>query len=144
MCKPMLWFVKGKEKLVNLDIDNYIESTTPDKDKHPWAQSSVEAEYLIKNLTSSDDSVVVDPFLGSGEFAIPAIKLKRWFIGIEIDKKTFEHAKNNLMMETAPPNKESKSSSSPPSTTIAATTSDNMHTIAYGVVGDYAPYTLLL
>jgi DNA modification methylase len=42
---------------------------------------------VIKNLTVSKDSLVVDPFLGSGAFAIPAIKLGRYFIGEEKDKQ---------------------------------------------------------
>ena len=73
--KPMLWYVKGnKKKLTPNDIHDFIESTKPDKDRHPWAQSQDEAEYLVKYLTISEDAVVVDPFLGSGAFAIPAIK----------------------------------------------------------------------
>jgi DNA modification methylase len=45
-------------------------------------------------------SIVVDLFLGSGTFAIPAIKLNRYFFGIENDKQTFENAKNNVIKET--------------------------------------------
>jgi DNA modification methylase len=99
--KPMLWFVKGTKKLGVRDVHDVIYSTRPDKKTHPWAQSSTEAEYLIKNLTVSEDSLVVDPFLGSGAFAIPAIKLNRWFIGIELDKQVFEAAKNNIIISTS-------------------------------------------
>ena len=98
--KPMLWYVKGSKRLAYNDVFDLIKSTKPDKTTHPWAQSSTEAEYLIKNLTISEDSLVVDPFLGSGAFAIPAIKLKRWFIGIELDKDVFENAKNNIIIST--------------------------------------------
>jgi DNA modification methylase len=97
--KPMMWFVKGKKKMADwTSIDDFIQSTKPDKSAHPWAQSSTEAEYLIKNLTISKDSLVVDPFLGSGAFAIPAIKLGRYFVGIEIDEETFIRARNNLLL----------------------------------------------
>jgi DNA modification methylase len=98
--KPMMWFVKGNKRLTGYDVYDYIDSTKPDKLNHPWAQSSVEAEYLIKNLTLSQDSLVLDPFLGSGAFAIPAIKLGRYFIGIEKDKQVFENAVNNIKAET--------------------------------------------
>jgi DNA modification methylase/ParB-like chromosome segregation protein Spo0J len=100
--KPMLWFVKGtKARLTtNTLIDDVIQSSKPDKDKHPWAQSTVEAEYIIKNLTISEHSLVVDPFLGAGTFAIPAVKLGRYFIGIELDKDSLENARNNIILET--------------------------------------------
>lgn len=100
--KPLMWFVKGEKKLItNSDIKDFIFSKKADKTKHPWAQSTVEAEYVIKNLTISEHSLVVDPFLGSGTFGIPAIKLNRWFIGIEIDKQVCEFAENNLKNEAA-------------------------------------------
>ena len=40
-----------------------------------WPQNISEACY--QKLGSGKDSLVVDPFLGSGEFAIPAIQLGR-------------------------------------------------------------------
>jgi DNA modification methylase len=102
--KPMLLFVKGGHKrLANSLIDNLIYSKKPDKNNHEWAQSSVEAEYYIKNLTVSEFSLVVDPFLGSGEFAIPAIEMKRYFIGIEKDKDTFEDARKYITSRTGKP-----------------------------------------
>ena len=100
MWKPMLWFVKGEQRLVNRDMYDLIESVSPDKHAHPWAQSRVEAAYITENLTISKDSLVVDPFLGSGEFAIPAIKLGRYFIGVEKDKETFERARSYIAQET--------------------------------------------
>jgi DNA modification methylase len=98
-CKRMMWFVKGKDKLFDNDIHNFIESAKPDKDKHPWAQSSVEAEYIAKNMTISEDSIILDPFMGSGAFVIPAIKLGRWVIGIDIDKQVFDNANSYIKSE---------------------------------------------
>jgi DNA methylase/ParB-like nuclease domain len=99
--KDMMWFVKGKKgRLTGNYIMDWIQSKKPDKDLHPWAQSGSEAEYLIEGLTISEDSLVVDPFLGSGAFAIPAIRLGRYFIGIEIDKDVYERAKNYIIKET--------------------------------------------
>ena len=52
--KPLLWYVKG-ERVNNLAVSNtigdYIESVVPLKLLHDWEQSTVEAEYIIKNLT---------------------------------------------------------------------------------------------
>jgi site-specific DNA-methyltransferase (adenine-specific) len=99
--KRMLWFVKGEKRLTDQVVANYIQSSIPDKSKHLWAQSPVEAEYLINKLTVSEHSLVVDPFLGSGAFGVAAIKLGRYFVGIEIDKETFDRANNYLKMEAA-------------------------------------------
>jgi DNA modification methylase len=84
--EPMMLFVRVT-RLTDYDINDFINSEEPYKTNHSWAQSPKEAEYVIKNLTVSKDSLVVDPFLGSGAFAIPAIKLGRYFIGEEKDKQ---------------------------------------------------------
>ena len=43
-------------------------------------------EYLIK-LTTQENQIVFDPFMGSGTTAVAAIKLKRNFIGFEINSE---------------------------------------------------------
>jgi ParB-like chromosome segregation protein Spo0J len=101
--KPLLWFVKGDKRLTRSLMHDFIQSKKPDKIQHEWAQSPVEAEYIIKYLTISEDSLVVDPFLGSGAFAIPAIKLGRYFIGIDVDKEAYENAKNYVIKEAVAP-----------------------------------------
>jgi hypothetical protein len=104
-CKLMLWYVKGNKRLTDTKVVDFIESNRPNKDRHDWAQNPIEAEYLIKHLTTGEFSLVVDPFLGSGEFAIPAIQLHRYFVGIEIDRNTFEDAKKYIMSESMKKNK---------------------------------------
>jgi DNA modification methylase len=93
--KPLLWYVKG-EKVNDLVISNtigdYIESTPPSKIEHEWQQSTVEAEYVIKNLTIANQTIL-DPMLGTGTTGIAALKLNRKFIGIEKNLETFEIAK---------------------------------------------------
>jgi ParB-like chromosome segregation protein Spo0J len=100
-CKKMMWFVKGTKRLTDSNVDDWIVAGVPDKNLHPWAQGQAEAAYLIDRLTVSEDSLVVDPFLGSGAFGIPPIKMGRYFIGIEIDKNTFEIARNYIISETS-------------------------------------------
>jgi 16S rRNA G966 N2-methylase RsmD len=98
--KPMLWYVKGDRRMLDRHVFDFIQSEKPDKTQHHWAQSQVEAEYIISTLTVSENSLVVDPFLGSGAFAIPAAKLGRYFIGVEKDKETYERARNYIIKET--------------------------------------------
>ena len=105
--KPLLWFVKG-EKLSRLDVssidysDNnnsylydYIESKPPEKNLHPWEQSTVEAEYIIKKLTT-ENQIVLDPFMGSGTTGIATLNLNRKFIGIEKEDDKFKIAEARL------------------------------------------------
>ena len=76
-------------------IGDFIESTPPCKILHDWEQSSIEAEYVIKNLTM-ENQTVLDPMMGSGTTGLAALKLNRKFIGIEKDFETFEMARNEL------------------------------------------------
>ena len=102
--KPLLWYVKGErinELTVSNTIGDYIESVAPLKIEHEWQQSTVEAQYVIKNLTL-ENQTVLDPMMGSGTTGIAALKLNRKFIGIEKDVQTFEIArlriKNNIVI----------------------------------------------
>lgn len=92
--KPMLWYIKG-DKVNELTISNTfsdsIESKQPTKMLHKWEQSTIEAEYIVKNLTI-ENQTVFDPMMGSGTTAIAVLKLKRKFIGIEKDTNTFSIA----------------------------------------------------
>jgi 16S rRNA G966 N2-methylase RsmD len=96
--KPLIWFIRGKkppEGLLVKNVGDLIESQPPDKSLDNWAQSHVEAEFAINNLTL-ENQIVLDPFMGAGTFGVAAIKLKRQFIGIDIDPEKFELAKANL------------------------------------------------
>ena len=52
-------------------------------------------EWLIKTYTNEDD-LVLDNCMGVGSTAIACRNTKRNFIGIEIEKKYFEIAKERL------------------------------------------------
>ena len=52
-------------------------------------------ETLIENSSNVGD-IVLDPFMGTGSCGVAAKKLERNFIGIEIDKKYFDVAKERI------------------------------------------------
>lgn len=82
--KAMLWFVKGtRDNKQNIVHD--VVSGGREKSHHDWQQSQSEAEYWIEQLCP-EDGIVCDPFLGGGTTAAAAIKLKRQWIGFEIDR----------------------------------------------------------
>ena len=51
--------------------------------------------YLLRVLTNENDSVL-DLFMGSGTTGVACRKLKRNFIGIELDTRYFEVAKRRI------------------------------------------------
>jgi DNA methylase/ParB-like nuclease domain len=95
--KPMLLFVKGNNGKTRFpgSFRDLVESGTPRKDLNDWAQSTVEAKYYIENMTS-ENQIIVDPMMGSGTNGVAALKLKRQFIGIEINPDTFSIARARI------------------------------------------------
>lgn len=55
-------------------------------------------EFLI-NLTTRENQTVLDPFMGSGTTAVAAARLKRHFIGFEIDPRFHAEATDRLAYE---------------------------------------------
>ena len=65
------------------------------KKVHPTQKPVKLLEYLIKTFTKEGD-VVLDFTMGSGSTGVACRNLNRDFIGIELDKKYFEIAKNRI------------------------------------------------
>jgi DNA modification methylase len=93
--KPLLWYFKGSGPKILEFIEDSVESKPPDKSLHPWAQSTVEAEYVISKLTIPND-VVLDCTMGTGTTGIAALKLKRRFVGIELNEDTLAIARHKI------------------------------------------------
>ena len=67
-----------------------------DKDKlHPTQKPVALLEYLIKTYSNEND-LVLDNCMGSGTTGVACKKLKRNFIGIELEEKYYEIAKNRI------------------------------------------------
>ena len=82
----------------NLDENhNNIFRFKRDKGKnfHPCQKPLYILERLIK-CSSSNEDVVLDPFMGSGSTGVACINTGRKFIGIEMDDKYFEIAKQRI------------------------------------------------
>lgn len=81
--KPVLWFVKGTYR--GDWRHDVVTSEKRDKEHHEWGQSESGMEDLIGKFTAPMD-MICDPFLGGGATAAAAVKLKRRFIGADIDE----------------------------------------------------------
>ena len=71
---------------------------------HPTQKPIGIIEPLI-GVSSNENDIVLDPFLGSGTTAVAAKQLGRRFIGIEISEKYCEIARQRLRQEILFPNK---------------------------------------
>ena len=62
---------------------------------HPTEKPIELMKVLISNSSEQND-VVLDPFMGAGSCGVACKELRRDFIGIEIDKKYFDVAKERI------------------------------------------------
>ena len=67
-----------------------------DKNKfHPTQKPVALLEYLIKTYTNENE-IVLDNCMGSGSTGVACLNTNRKFIGIELNEKYFEIAKNRI------------------------------------------------
>ena len=74
---------------------NRVNSKSKDKTIHPTQKPVKLLEYLIKTYTN-EGQTVLDNTMGSGSTGVACVNTNRRFIGIEIDEKYFEIAKNRI------------------------------------------------
>lgn len=93
----ILMLRKGKAKNINnmgtknvLQINNIIGNK-----RHPTEKPVELMKILVENSTSGGDTVL-DPFMGSGSTGVACKQTNRDFIGIEIDEKYFNIAKDRI------------------------------------------------
>ena len=67
---------------------------------HPTQKPVGLCEYLIRTYTNEGD-IVMDNCMGSGTTGIACINTNRNFVGIELDEKYFEAAKNRINSHSA-------------------------------------------
>ena len=73
---------------------NQVKNVSAEKTAHPCQMPLKVMENIIGILP--DDYLIIDPFLGSGTTALACQKYNRKFIGIELDPKYFEIAKQRI------------------------------------------------
>lgn len=75
---------------------NQVKNVSKDKTQHPCQMPQEVMEKVIGILPDKENLVVVDPFMGSGTTGIACKKYNVDFVGIEMDKKYFEIAKDRI------------------------------------------------
>ena len=88
---------KGRTLLKEKRIADVIDCPKISSNKltHPTEKPQDLLEIFIKQ-SSDEGSIIFDGFMGTGSCGIAAKKLNRNFIGIELDEKYFNIAKNRL------------------------------------------------
>ena len=74
---------------------HFIEFSKDINGVHPTQKPVALLEYLIKTYTNEGD-VVLDNCMGSGTTGVACVNTNRKFIGIELDEKYFEIAKQRI------------------------------------------------
>lgn len=79
--------------------DFYESGLTPSSEKkfggHPTQKPLLLMDHLISILSKEGDTIL-DPFMGCGSTGVSAQRLKRNFIGVDLDKEYVEIAKKRL------------------------------------------------
>ena len=100
----ILFFRKGYGKKINncgtadiLSVPNKKTKDANGKNIHDTEKPVELMKILIEN-SSNKGQIVLDPFMGIGSTGIACIKADRKFIGIELDPRYFEIAKNEMLV----------------------------------------------
>lgn len=76
-------------------VQEFNNRAKGDRGLHPTQKPVALCEYLIKTYTKEND-IVLDFTMGSGTTGVACVNLNRRFIGVELDKKYFEIAKERV------------------------------------------------
>ena len=102
-CELVLFFRKGKAKPINdMTSRDWIMVNMPTQKTGKIHITQKPLAFITKLVTNSSNvgDVVLDPFMGSGTTGVSCINTGRNFIGIEIDEKYFNIAKERIDKST--------------------------------------------
>lgn len=93
--EPIAFIPKEGFKLKTFRLSNVIFEKRVLPKYHPTEKPTAVIEHLLEASTKEGDTVL-DPFMGGGSTGVACAKLKRNFIGIEIDENYFKNAEKRL------------------------------------------------
>lgn len=87
----LAWCSKGVARVFNYMYNGMLQDDMRNKDErfHP-TQKPTQLWYKILNYYTKEGDLILDPFAGSQSLRIACHKLKRHYIGFEIDKEYYE------------------------------------------------------
>lgn len=83
------------------EMHNFLESSIcsyPERINNPFhpTQKPISILEKIINISTNENSIVFDPFMGLGSTGVAALKLNRRFLGIEIDHTYYQAARKRI------------------------------------------------
>ena len=98
-CEFIIFLRKGKAKNINkMGTKQLLLVNNVETKKHPSEKPIELMKILIEN-SSNENDVVLECFMGSGSTGVACLNTNRNFIGIELDEKYFEIAKERIEKE---------------------------------------------
>lgn len=95
-CEFIVMFRKGAARNINeMGTFSVLEVDNVSKKQHPSEKPVELMEVLIRNSTNENE-IVLDPFMGSGSTGVACVNTNRNFIGIELNEKYFDIAKERI------------------------------------------------
>lgn len=101
-CELVLFFRKGKAKPINdMTSRDNMNATMPKQSTGKLHITQKPLDLIEKFVLNSSEKgqIVLDPFMGSGTTGLACKKTGRRFIGVEIDPRYFDIAKNRIETE---------------------------------------------
>lgn len=89
-------YKKGLYKIEDTSLYQKVQRFKSVQHKLHEAEKPVELLKNILKVSSKENDIVLDPFMGSGTTGVACMNLNRKFIGIEKDEKYFEIAKKRI------------------------------------------------
>ncbi len=101
----MLFRPIGGIGMPRCNMTSVFTGTSSDKRFHAWGQDEASARYYVDCLTKRGD-MVLDPFVGGGTTPAMCKVLDRNCIGFELEKKTYDIARERVISQQMPLNHE--------------------------------------
>jgi site-specific DNA-methyltransferase (adenine-specific) len=96
--KPLPVFYKAPRRTPARWFTDVVTGSGPAKSLHPWQEPVAEARNLITTFSQPGD-LVLDPFAGTATTLLAARESGRRSVGFEINRRTYDVAKNRLSSE---------------------------------------------
>lgn len=100
--KPLLWCIKGKPETKGRHrIDHYFAKPEGKRKNYKWHKGSIKTARWLRHY-STEQSVILDPFVGGGTIPSACKMLGRRYLAFEIEPDTAELARERVC-NTQPP-----------------------------------------
>lgn len=86
---------KGRRLRNGKRLPDVLQANRTGNKLHP-TQKPISLLQIFIYQSSNEDEIILDPFMGSGSTGVACLNTNRKFIGIELDEKYFNIAKNRL------------------------------------------------